>query len=84
MKQAQIDKLADHLAAKTFWASNVEDREKIEDDFGNVLSEKKVFDNLEEMFSAKVIEVSDDKSKFSPSHWPDPCLLVNREKGRRS
>jgi hypothetical protein len=52
----QWDKLADHVAMKTVWAKHMDDRAKLEAMYAELLMERSVFNEIEELFAAKVIE----------------------------
>ncbi|ORX92728.1 FH2-domain-containing protein [Basidiobolus meristosporus CBS 931.73] len=57
LKQLQWDKLADHSVAKTVWGYRQPELITQEDHLGQVFEENGVFEEIEDLFPARVIEV---------------------------
>lgn len=53
VRQCQWEKMLDHMTGNTIWGHRLEDREKYEEMFGELMRSEKVFDNIEELFAAK-------------------------------
>jgi 6-pyruvoyl-tetrahydropterin synthase len=75
VKQMQWDKLADHVAMKTVWAKHMDDREKLEEMFANMLKEREIFNQIEDMFAAKVIEQKEAPKEKEESETKEVTVL---------